>query len=326
MEIMERPNNQVINMDGTLGEHYANLYTGCLSYNTRRAYVQDICQFFDVQELKDISLIDIRRVNIATANLYREDLRKQGYALSTINRKLTSMSKFFSILSRRDIGIIEYNPFDSKEGTVRMKQNKRYSNTRCLSTEEVKSLVKVTNGDTLKAIRDRIIVLLLATTGMRREEIVTIKLGNFKRTMGKDVIEIIGKGDKERLIVLSGTIKTLIDKYIAMRGLTYKNGDSYLLTNHSTNGYKDRGQLSDQAIYNVVKSIADRAGLDASDIHPHCLRHTFITEALELGCKLEDVADMAGHSDLSTTRRYDHTNRVINNNPAEKLEAKFLED
>ena len=76
-------------------------------------------------------------------------------------------------------------------------------------------------------------------------------------------------------------------------------------------------------MYNIIKSVAVRAGLDASNISPHCFRHTYATESLEMGIDLKDVADLMGHADLSTTRRYEHTNRILKHNPATALDEMF---
>lgn len=309
-----------------LGEKMSSIYVGTLSENTKKAYIKDLKDFFGVNDLKNIKIKDILQVNTASANIFREKLRQKGLKPSTINRKLTSLSSFFSFLSRKEIGLISYNPFSPREGAIRLKQNRRYSNTRCLTKQEIQSMIKVTmQKDDLVSLRNRIIVLLLATTGMRRSEIANIKIGDMKKMEDKNVIEIIGKGDKERLIVISDTIKTFIDKYLELRNLTYNDKNEYLLVNHSYNPkFSGMDKLTSQTIYNVIKSIAEEAGLDASNISPHCLRHSFATESLEMGLPIQDVQDLMGHADISTTRRYDHTRRILKNNPSQMLENILL--
>jgi site-specific recombinase XerD len=309
----------------------AELYTKSLSDNTRRAYINDVCEFFNVESLNQLTLSQVQSVNVASAKEFRDQLLRKGRAESTINRKLTSLSAFYQFLCRHEVGIMQYNPFSAKEGLNRMAQSKRYSNTRCLTVEEVQKLVRVTmEGSDIEALRNRIIVLLLATTGMRRAELVSITVGQIRTSHGKDIIEIKGKGKKERIVVISSTIKVMIDKYIDLRGLTYADKNQYLLASHTSNAVhfieEDAAPkpITTQTVYNVIKKVADRAGISADDVSPHCLRHTWFTEALESGLPIQDVADMGGHSDLSTTRRYDHTKRVISNNPADMLANKFL--
>lgn len=310
---------------------FSSVFTGQLTENTKRAYMNDIKEFFGVKELNDITVHQLTSVTTATANQFAEHLAKKGRAVSTINRKMTSMSALYTFLCRREVGIMDYNPFSVKEGAGRIRQSKRYSNTRALTKEEVQKVVRVTmEGTDLEAIRNRIIVLVLATTGLRRSEICRIKVGEIRKTHGKDVVEIVGKGQKERLIVISKSIKVLIDNYLEMRGLTYADKDKYLFVKHTSNAKyfsddPDKQALTTQSIYNVVKKVAEKAGIGADDVSPHCMRHTWFTEALEMGLPIQDVADMGGHSDISTTRRYDHTNRVVSNNPADKLAEMFME-
>lgn len=310
-----------------IGDKVSAMYTGTLSENTKRAYTRDIKDFFGVEDLGDITIEQIKAVDVSTANRFREKLREEGKAISTINRKLTSMSSFYRVLSRREVGIVDYNPFDTHEGNKRLVHNKKYSNTRSLTADEVKKIV-VASGDysnPLLAIRNRIIILLLATTGMRREEIVEIKLKNFSVNMGKNVVEIIGKGDKERFIVVSDTIMVLIQNYLQLRGLSLNDkafGDSYLLIGHSYNS--DNEQVTSQTIYNVIKKVAEKAGVGAETISPHSFRHTFATLSRKGGVDLNDISDMMGHSSISTTKRYEHSERVVENHPADLLTDLFL--
>lgn len=326
-DLILRGNTEIVGNE-KLGEQ-ANIYTKSLGENTRRAYTKDVAEFFGVKDISEVTLEQVKSVNVASAMEYRDKLLALGKAESTINRKLTSLSAFYSYLCRYEVGIMAYNPFSSKEGLRRMTQNKRYSNTRCLTVDEVKKLVRVTmEGSDIEAVRNRIIILLLATTGMRRTELTSIKVGNIRHSHGENIVEIKGKGDKERIIVISPTIKVMIDTYLTMRGLTYNDKGQYLLASHTSNAYHfNEGEpkpISAQSVYLVVKKVAEHAGIHAEDVSPHCLRHTWFTEALDSGLAIQDVADMGGHSDLATTRRYDHTKRVISNNPASMLTDKFM--
>lgn len=309
-----------------IGEKISDIYTGTLSENTKRAYTRDIKDFFQVHELSEITIEQLRAVDVSTANQFRERLRAEGKAVSTINRKLTSMSSFYRILSRREINLVEYNPFDTNEGNKRLVHNKKYSNTRSLTAEEVQKVVAVSSEfeSPLLAFRNRIIVLLLGTTGMRREEIVGIQLKNFKINMGKSVVEITGKGDKERFIVVSDTIMVLIQNYLELRGMKLFDkafADAYLLVSHSYNA--EGGKLNSQTVYNVIKAVATKANVGAETISPHSFRHTFATLSRQEGVNLNDISDMMGHSDVATTKRYEHSDRVVNNHPAEELTKLF---
>lgn len=299
----------------------ADLYTGTLSENTKRAYITDIKGFFMVDSLKEITIDMIQSVTEVEASAFRDRLHEEGKALSTINRKMTSLSSFYTFMTKRHIGIMDYNPFQEIK---RMKYNKRYSSTRCLTKGEVQEFVKVAmEGSDISSMRNRVIFLMLATTGIRRSEITTMKIKDISTTHGKTIINITRKGEQEGMIVLSGTVHVFLKQYMEMRGITMQDKEEYLFVSHSTNG-SEGDRLTPQSIYNIVKSIAKKAGSDFTDVSPHSLRHTFITESLQLGARLEDVQDMVGHSDIMTTRRYDHSNRIIEHNTADDLTERFL--
>lgn len=316
------------NSSDLLGFANATEFTNSLSENTKRAYIRDICNFFKVHELSDITLQDIQSVNTSSSAMYIARLKSEGKEISTINRHMTSLSKFYRYLSRREKGIMDYNPFDTKEGSVRIKQNKSYSNTRCLTTDEIQKMVKATDMEKNEKIRTRnkILFLLLATTGLRRNEIVNIKLGQITTTHGQSVLEFEAKGNQDRFVVLSSTIKNLINSYLDLRDVTLSSRNEYLLVNHTSNtNYYKKDCISAQTVYNVIKELAEIANIeDASSISPHSLRHSFATECFEMGMKGEDIQDLMGHADVATTRRYDHTNNLIKNSPSQMLENLFL--
>jgi integrase/recombinase XerD len=312
--------NNLIQTNNFLAEK-ADMYTGTLSQNTKRAYLTDIRDFFGVSDIKNITIDMIQAVTEVEASLFRDRLEEEGKALSTINRKMTSLSSFYTFMCKRHIGIMTYNPFQE---TKRMKYNKRHSSTRCLTKDEVQDYVQVAMvGDDLLSQRNRIIFMLLATTGLRRSELTTMKIGHIATTHGKTIINITRKGSQEGIIVLSSTVVAFIKEYISTRGLTLADKDKYLFVSHSTNG-SEGNKISAQTIYNIVKDMSAKAGVDYTDVSPHSFRHTFITESLHLGAKLEDIQDMVGHADISTTQRYDHTNRVVENSTSDALTERFM--
>lgn len=317
--------NELMTQDNWLSTSEFNLqerFTSSLTESTKRAYISDIKEFFNVISINQITPEQLSAIDTNTANKYFEHLTNKGLKIATVNRKMTSLSYFFTFLSRRDIKIVDYNPFSPKEGSRRFKNSKNYSSTRCLTVDEVKKLISVTNEDTTINLRDKLIIMLLVTTGMRREEITTIKIGDVFKNNGKWCAEIIGKGDKARYIIFAPMVYDLMVRYITERGSSMEHKDEYLLINHSRN-YDTQG-LSTITVYSVIKKYSAYAGIDPETVSPHSLRHSFITISLESGAKLEDVQDMVGHSDMSTTRRYDHTNRVIKNNTSEKLSNMFI--
>lgn len=297
-----------------------DMYTKTLTKETKRSYMQTIKEFFGVNELNEVSIQDMQSVTPDTVNEYAHRLLKKGLKPATVNKKLSALQSFYSFLCRRAVGVMTYNPCSTNEGAIRFKNAaKQYSDKRALTPSEVKGMIEATKyTEGLAGIRDRIIIELLATTGMRRAELCSIKLGDIKVDSGKKIIEIIGKGDKPRIIVLSSHISELIDKYVAGRELTYKDVDMPLITSHGNRGDSTK-PITKNSVYRIIKQYAKYSGLDETTISPHCLRHTYATQCIEMGIELQDVKDLMAHSSINTTLRYNHSYNVIKNNPADKL-------
>lgn len=301
-----------------------DLYTNTLTAETKRSYMQTIKEFFGVNELSQISIEDMQKVTPDMANEYAHRLLDKGLSPATINKKLSALQNFYKFLCRKSIGIMTYNPMNVDEGCIRFKNTtKNYSDKRTLTPEEVKALFEsARNTDGIKGIRDLLILELLATTGMRRAEICGIKVGDIKLNLGKKIIEITGKGDKTRMIVVSKNVDKLIDQYLAARGITYKDKDQPLITTHSPRGTGK--PMTANTVYRAVKEHADNAGIDADSISPHSIRHTYATTVYEnINHDVNLLQSLMGHSSSSTTRRYIHTSEVITKNPANKLDELY---
>lgn len=301
-----------------------DLYTNTLTKETKRSYIQTIKEFFNVQELHIISIEDMQNVTPDMANEYAHKLLKKGISKATINKKLSALQNFYKFLCRRSIGIMTYNPFSTDEGCIRFKNaSKDYSDKRVLSPEEVKALFDSAKSEGgIAGLRDLLILKMLATTGMRRAEICGIKIGDIKLNLGKKIIEITGKGDKTRMVVVSAEVDKLIDEYLAARGVTYKDKVLPLITTHSPRGTGE--PMTTNTVYRVVKKHADHAGIDADSISPHALRATYATTVYdELDMNVNDIRELMGHSSVSTTQRYIKSVNMIRNNPADKLDKMF---
>ena len=219
---------------------------------------------------------------------------------------------------------MSYNPFDPSEGSLRFKNaQKNYIAKRALTADEVKIMIELAKMDeTVIGVRDLLILELLATTGMRRAEICEIKIGDIQLTQGVYAINIVGKGNKERIIVASNEVMGIINKYMNMRGITMKDKDEYLLVSHA-NRKSGSGKVSTNMIYRIVKHYAELADIDPDTISPHTLRHTFATQCIGMGTPIQDVQQLMGHASINTTELYNHSFNIINNNPAEKLTSMY---
>ena len=299
------------------------MFTNTLGKETKRAYVQAIKEFFG-KDLCNITIEDMQSVTPEMANKYAMNLLNNGLKRTSINRKLAALHSFYKFLCRRSVGIMTYNPFDSDEGCIRFKNaQKNYIAKRALVTDEVKTMFDLAKMDnSIIGVRDLLVLELLATTGMRRAEICEIKIGDIKLTQGVYAINIVGKGNKERIIVASNEVMGIINKYMNMRGITMKDKDEYLLVSHAYIK-TGSGKVSTNMIYRIVKHYAELADIDPDTISPHTLRHTFATQCIGMGTPIQDVQQLMGHASINTTELYNHSFNIINNNPAEKLTSMY---
>ena len=299
------------------------MFTNTLGKETKRAYVQAIKEFFG-KDLCNITIEDMQAVTPEMANKYAMNLLNNGLKRTSINRKLSALHSFYKFLCRRSVGIMTYNPFDSDEGCIRFKNaQKNYIAKRALVTDEVKTMFDLAKMDnSIISVRDLLVLELLATTGMRRAEVCEIKIGDIQLTQGVYAINIVGKGNKERIIVASNEVMGIINKYMNMRGITMKDKDEYLLVSHA-NRKSGSGKVSTNMIYRIVKHYAELADIDPDTISPHTLRHTFATQCIGMGTPIQDVQQLMGHASINTTELYNHSFNIINNNPAEKLTSMY---
>lgn len=310
-------NNELITMNNELSTvNVEEMFTNTLGKETKRAYVQAIKEFFG-KDLCDISIEDMQAVTPEMANKYAMGLLQKGLQRSSINRKLSALHTFYKFLCRRSIGIMSYNPFDPSEGSLRFKNaQKNYSCNTALTPEQISTMIEIAKLDkSIIGIRDLLILELLVTTGMRRGEICNIKVGDIKQTQGQYIAEIIGKGNKSRIIVISNDIVNLINDYLKMRGITFKNKEEFLIVSHANRKSKDN-KVSTSMIYRVVQKFAGYIGVK---IHPHDLRHSFATECLKMNIPIQDIQQLMGHSNVATTQIYAHAFNIIDSNPANKL-------
>ena len=153
------------------------------------------------------------------------------------------------------------------------------------------------------SLRDYAIVIILYATGIRVSELINLSLINF--IPEENILRIIGKGDKERIVPISNKDIELINRYIVKER-------SILCKKSSSNGclfLNNRGnKISRVSIWKIIKKYCLLAGLK-KDVSPHTLRHTFATHLLNGGADLRIVQELLGHSDISTTQIYTHLDK-----------------
>ena len=205
--------------------------------------------------------------------------RKRSYKSSTLYRKICSLKTFYEFLKR--IGLTNENPIDNIE---RPKLRKRLP--QFLTEEEVEKLIMVADN-----FRNKLIVRLLYTTGLRVSELVNLNWEDidFKN---KEILVRSGKGGKGRIVLVDETTLKMLLKYKEMTG-------------------KNRGSIFDlsvRTVQHIIKELRERAKL-TKKVTPHVLRHTFATHLLEAGADIRAIQELLGHSSLSTTQIYTHVTR-----------------
>jgi len=259
-------------------------YVRNYSENTIGSYASDISKFIEYLKNKDVLKVN------------KDDIR--GYVKSisanertSQSRKLSSLRTFFEFLVRK--GYLNVSPMDGVEGP----KLGRYL-PDVLSVEEVEKLIEIEPSDDF-TFRNRTILELLYSTGLRISELVGLKLENVNLDMA--LIKVMGKGSKERIIPINDYTLEFLNKYIKEvrpRMLKGVQTDYLFLNNHGK-------VLSRQAVFLMIKKRAGEIGLK-KDISPHTLRHSFATHMLQNGADIRFIQELLGHSDVSTTEIYTH--------------------
>jgi len=263
------------------------------SKHTLKAYIADIKEFGLV--LKDMGLISADNGEIDFAHMDETPIRtfiSRLYGKNkrvSISRKLASIRTFFEFLIRN--GTIKSNPaklVPTPKGEKRL--------PTFLTVDEVVKLVETPGSENVYESRDRAILELLYSCGLRVSELVGINLNNLDLISMS--VKVLGKGNKERMVPLGSKACAAIKTYISQR-LDLKPEDDYLFVNSRG------GRLSTRSIDRIIKKYAAISGIP-KNISPHVLRHTFATHLLGGGADLRAIQEMLGHKSLSTTQRYTH--------------------
>jgi integrase/recombinase XerD len=177
--------------------------------------------------------------------------------------------------------------------------------TEFLTEEEAQAILRVPDRRTLQGKRDYAILLLLLTTGLRKAEICSLKVGDLKTYRSQPVIDVVGKGKKFRRIPLKAETLLAIKDYLKTNGNGVDPNHSLFDTLGKHGPYEQRS-LTPKALDCLIRSMAKRA-LIRKRIHPHVMRHTFATTLLDKGNDLRTVQALMGHSHIRTTEAYLHS-------------------
>ena len=255
------------------------------SKNTIVAYKNDLETFklfcLDQYEIKDISIVAYPIIRDWIINLSEKNLSPL-----TINRKISSLSKYYDFLLKTQV-----NKVSPLKNHKRLKVQKKLIIP--FSEDEVFKVVDVFSKD-FEGKRNLLIVDTLYSTGIRRDELINIKLNNV--FLNEDLIKVLGKRNKERLVpVLSGLNKRIKD-YLNFRKKIDSTSSNLFITNKGKS-------IGPSLVYRVVKKYFSKVSTKVKT-SPHVLRHSFATHMLNNGADINSIKEIMGHSSLASTQIY----------------------
>ena len=260
-----------------------------LSKNTTLAYKSDLKLFLIWLDGCKKKFSNIDRIEINNYLAYRLD---NGTSLSTIQRIITCIKSFYSFLFENNI--IENNPAQLIENP-----KKRRKLPTIITENEVMKLLESPDVKTNKGLRDKCILELLYSSGLRISELLNIKINEISKE--KNFLKIKGKGNKERLVPIGSSAMNLLIVYLDTYRLNIKISNNIDILFINENG----SIISRQACWEMIQKYAS-ISLINKKISPHNLRHAFATHLLNNGADLRTVQMLLGHASLSTTQIYTH--------------------
>lgn len=264
---------------------------------TIKGYLKDLDLFLEYLNENNIKKYnDVQYSNIRLYINYLYDLK---YNNKTISRHISSLRSFFKYLKHNDV--IKNNPMILVSNPKLNKKLPKY-----LNFNDVESLLDAYGHNDCLSIRNSLILEMLYSTGVRVSEIINIKLRDV--SIANKSINILGKGNKERIVYFGNKCFKLIELYLkkSYNNLNINNLEYLFLS-------KTGKKINDREIRKIVDDAAKIVNIDLK-ISPHVLRHTFATHMLNEGADLRSVQELLGHENLSTTQIYTHlTNEKIRN-------------
>jgi len=254
-----------------------------VSVHTVRAYRKDLEEFFAYAAAKpeDMDLIDIRGFIAGQIN--------KGLSKITVSRRLSSVRSFFKYLHRE--GYITANPAKLVSNPKIPKMLPRY-----LSVDDVFSLIERPEGIGFITVRDRAILELLYSSGLRVSELSGLNVDDLN--IRESLVKIRGKGKKERIVPVGSKAIGAAKSYLVERMLRKSRDKALFLNRMGT-------RLTDRGVRRIVVKYA-RASAMTGHVGPHVLRHSFASHLLQGGADLRVIQELLGHASLSTTQKYTH--------------------
>ena len=270
-------------------EYLVSLTRRGLSDHTYKNYQRDLTQFIDYCEQRDICHVE--NVNASVIRSFVAYRHQINIAPKSIQRQLSSVIGLFQFSIRE--GILKNNPANDISPP---KTGKRLPHV--LDTDQTAQLLDIKDDDPL-AIRDKAILELFYSSGLRLSELVNLDLENYDRK--EHMVTVLGKGNKERIVPVGRIAQAALQQWLHTRQLWMTNRDELNALFITQQGQR----LKQRAVQLRLKKWGINQGTDRP-VHPHMLRHSFASHILESSGDLRAVQELLGHADISTTQIYTH--------------------
>lgn len=272
------------------------------SQKTVENYHRYLSRFFNWSKIKTSEEISENLVSDFRIFLNRaKDASEKKLKKSTQNYYLIALRSFLKFLAKKNISSLQAEKIEI--GKASRKE------IEFLEPEEIERMVQAAQGENLKSLRDRAILELLFSSGLRVSELTN--LNRDRIDLKNQEFSVRGKGDKIRLVFISDSAKLALENYLKKRSdidpaafIRDPQGQKRFQVK-KVQADKDDLRLTPRSIQRIVKHYAVKAGI-IKDVHPHTFRHTFATDLLANGADIRSVQAMLGHSSITTTQIYTH--------------------
>lgn len=221
----------------------------------------------------------------------------EKYSPASVNRMMAALRGVLK--ESRRLGLMSHDDYEQAVDFKPIKSEK-LPRGRDLSYREIKALVEVCLNDErpAKGARDAAVIAILYTCGLRRAELARLQMEDFDPDTGR--LTVHGKGRKERAVYVKNRARDILNSWLKQRGA----GPGALFAPVTKNGNVVNGRgIADQTVFDMLKVRGAEAGVE--DFSPHDFRRTLVGDLLDKGVDLATVAEIVGHADVNTTRRYD---------------------
>ena len=258
---------------------------------TVKAYQNDLEDFLDFIKYEYESN-SIKKINYSQIRSWIVLLVENGIANRSINRKVSALNTYFKFLLK--IGDINNNPLSKHRA---LKTSKKIQIP--FSEAEIKTVLDDLNfADDFESVRDKFIIELFYSTGIRRIEIVDLKLTSID--LNTKTLKVLGKRNKERIVPLLKSVVLTAVKYLKLRKELERISDADILFLT-----KKGDKIYETLVYRTINGYFSLASSKVKK-SPHILRHSFATHLLNQGADLNAVKELLGHSSLAATQVYTH--------------------